>query len=443
MSTDSQQRPADQITTAASSESSAEETPRRWGTPGTAVGWFVALKRSLDRPLTSYHLVFGVGGLLLVLGLIMVLSASSVYSYHHMQTGSSYTIFFRQLTWVLVGVPLALLASRISPQTYRVVGLPALLAVLILLGLIFVPGLGVEVNGSRNWLTFGGPFRMQPSEAAKLALVLWGAAVIARKQSLLTQWKHLVIPLIPVWALVLTLVVGGGDLGSSLILFSILLVLLFVVGMPMRFFVFLLAVVTSVVTFLAFTADYRQNRLISFLDPFADYHDSGWQAAHSLFALGTGGWWGVGLGASREKWGSLPEAHTDFIYAVLGEELGLAGTLVVLGLFLTLGYAGIRIAMRSTDTFSRLTAAGIVGWLMAQTVINIGAVVGLLPITGVPLPLVSYGGSSMLPTLVALGILMSLAKHEPGARAALEAKGSDVLTRAYRRVGRVVPFPRR
>lgn len=415
-----------------SEDPTTSDTPApRSSLPG---GWFAALRRSLDRPLTSYHLVLGVGGLLLALGLIMVLSASSVYSYHQLDTGSSYTIFFRQLTWVAAGIPLAWLASRIPVRYFRMLAYPALLAAVVLLGLVFVPGLGVEVNGSRNWLQFGGPFRIQPSEAAKLALVLWGADVLARKQALLAQWKHLVIPLIPVWGIVLALVVGAGDLGTGLILFAILLVLLFMVGIPLRFFGFLVVAVAGVVTYLAMTASYRKDRLISFLDPFADYHDSGWQAAHSLFALGTGGWWGVGLGASREKWGSLPEAHTDFIFSVIGEELGLAGTLVVLGLFLTLAYAGIRIALRSADPFGRLVACGVVGWLLTQATINMGAVLGLLPITGVPLPLVSYGGSSMVPTLFALGVLLALAKNEPGAKVALAAKGPDRLTRAYRRM---------
>lgn len=415
-----------------SEEPTASDTPA--ARPSIASGWFAALRRSLDRPLTSYHLVLGAGGLLVALGLIMVLSASSVYSYHRLQTGSSYTIFFRQLTWVAAGIPLAWLASRLPIRVLRMLVYVALLASIALLALVFVPGLGVEVNGSRNWLDFGGPFRLQPSEAAKLALVLWGADVLARKQALLAQWKHLVIPLVPGWGIATALVVGAGDLGTGLILFAILLVLLFMVGMPLRFFAFLVVMVAGVVAYLAMTASYRKDRLISFLDPFADYHDSGWQAAHSLFALGTGGWWGVGLGASREKWGSLPEAHTDFIFSVIGEELGLAGTLVVLGLFLTLAYAGIRIALRSTDLFCRLVACGIVGWVLTQATINMGAVLGLLPITGVPLPLVSYGGSSMLPTLFALGILLALAKNEPDAKAALAAKGPDWLTRAYRRM---------
>nr|WP_238362939.1 putative lipid II flippase FtsW [Actinopolymorpha pittospori] len=392
------------------------------------------LRRSLDRPLTSYHLIIGVSGLLLALGVAMVLSASS---YDSLETyGNSYTMALRQLLWVAAGVPLAFLATRLPLRLLRACTYPMMIVAFVLLALTFTP-LGVEVSGNRNWLSFGGPFMLQPSEAAKLALVLWGADVLARKEKLLEQWKHLVVPFVPGSALVLALVLGQRDLGTSLVLFSLVLVLLFVVGMPLRFFGIFVAGVGLLVTYLAVTSSVRMNRLTSFLDPFADYRNTGWQAAHSLFGLGTGGWWGVGIGNSREKWGWLPEAHTDFIYAVIGEELGLVGTLIVLGLFLTLAYVGIRVALRTRDTFTRLATAGIVGWLTAQALVNMGAVLGLLPITGIPLPLVSYGGSAMLPTLFALGLLVSFARNEPGARAALaERAASRAAARARSTKGR-------
>jgi cell division protein FtsW len=386
----------------------------------TGPSWLAAVKRSLDRPLASYHLVLGSSGLLLALGLAMVLSASSVKA---LQTyGSSYAIFERQIVWVLVGLPIAFLASRVPTKIVRGFVYPALALTVILLVLTYVPGIGHEVNGNRNWLDFGGPFKLQPSELAKLTIVLWGADLLARKEKLLGQWKHLFVPFIPVAGIVLALVLGQGDLGTSLVLFSVVLVLLFVVGMPMRFFGFLVVVAAGLVGYLATTKDYRLGRLTSFLDPFGDYSNTGWQAVHGLFALGTGSWFGVGIGNSREKWGQLPESHTDFIFAVIGEEMGLAGTLVVLGLFIALAFAGVRIALRATDTFTKLAAAGIVGWIMAQALVNMGAVLNLLPITGIPLPLVSYGGSAMLPTLFALGLLVAFARNEPGARAALAAK---------------------
>jgi cell division protein FtsW len=266
-------------------------------------------------------------------------------------------------------------------------------------------------------------------------LIVWGADLLARKQRMgsLTRWRHLVVPLVPVAFLVVGLVVVGGDLGTALVLMAVLMGLLFVVGAPMRLFVGVGGLLGGLVTALIVMEPYRVTRVTTFLDPFADYEGSGWQAAHSVFALSTGGWWGVGLGASREKWGTLPEAHTDFIFAIIGEELGLVGTLAVLALFAGLCYAGVRLATRTRDPFVRLATAGIVSWLCVQAFVNIGAVVGVLPITGIPLPLVSYGGSAMLPTMTALGILLAFARRESDARAALAARGPGPVVRAWRR----------
>jgi cell division protein FtsW len=376
--------------------------------------------RVLDRPLTSYYLVLGVSGILVGVGLVMVLSASSVTSYRTF--GSSYTLFNRQAVWALVGAALLLAGSRLPARAWRLLAYPMLLASVALLLLVFMPGLGVEVNGNQNWVYFGGPFRLQPSEAAKLAILLWGADLLTRKERLLVQWKHLIVPLVPVAAVVIALVLMGGDLGTGLVLIGVVGALLFFAGAPLRLFGGLLAVAVLLVTWLAMSAEYRVDRLESWLNPFADYRNSGWQAARGIFALATGGWWGLGLGASREKWGTLPAAHTDFIFAVIGEELGLLGSIGVLVLFLTLGYAGFRIASRSSDGFVRLAAAAATFWLVLQATMNIGAVLGLVPITGITLPLVSYGGSSLLPTMLALGMLLSFARAEPGAQAALLAQ---------------------
>jgi len=196
--------------------------------------------------------------------------------------------------------------------------------------------------------------------------------------------------------------------------------MIWIVGAPTRLFVATIVVVGAIATYFVNAEKYRMERVTSFLDPFADPTAVGWQAYHSFYALSTGGWWGVGIGNSRQKWGNLPEAHTDFIFSVIGEELGLFGSLTVLALFLTLAYAGVRIATRNTEPFVRYTAAGITIWIMAQTLVNLGAVIGLLPIVGIPLPLLSYGGSALLPTLIAIGMLLSFAKNEPGAQAALK-----------------------
>ena len=393
------------------------------------LGWLASARQALDRPLTSYHLVLGVTGLLLALGLVMVLSASSVSSY--LTYGNSYYVFARQALWVAIGLPLAWLTSRLPTKWLRRIAYPALLGSIGLVALTYLPGFGVTVNGNRNWINLGGPFNLQPSEFAKLALVVWVADPYARKDQLLDQWRHLLVPMLPVAGLVVALVVGQGDLGTALVLAAIVLGMLWVAGAPARLFVGALVTAVGAAFFLATREDYRLQRMVGFLDPFSDYRYSGWQAAHGFFALASGGWWGVGIGASRQKWGSLPEAHTDFIFAVIGEELGLFGTLVVLGLFLTLGYAGVRIAVRTKDPFVRYASAGITVWLLAQALVNIGAVLGLIPVIGIPLPLVSYGGSALLPTLVALGMLLAFAKTEPGAAAALQQQ-----SRRYRSTGR-------
>ncbi|HSE09764.1 MAG TPA: putative lipid II flippase FtsW [Nocardioidaceae bacterium] len=387
-------------------------------TASSGAGERTSLSQALDRPLTSYYLLLGASTLLLTIGLMMVLSASSVYSYKIFD--SSYRIFFRQLMWVGLALPVAFLASRLPHRAIRAFAWPGLVVSALLLALTLT-GLGKEVNGNTNWLALG-PLTIQPSEFAKLAIILWCADLYARKEKLLGDWKHALIPVLPVTGLLTGLVVIGGDLGTALVLFAIVLGMLWVVGAPARIFGLMLLVVGAVALYLAATSQERLERLTNFVDPFKNYEGAGWQAAHGLFAMSSGKWFGKGIAASQQKWGSLPEAHTDFIFAVLGEELGLVGTLLVLGLFLTIAYAGIRVALRTTDPFVRYMAAGITVWLTAQMMINIGMVLALLPVIGIPLPLVSYGGSALLPSLVALGLLVSFARSEPGAGAALRAR---------------------
>ncbi|WP_019877660.1 putative lipid II flippase FtsW [Sporichthya polymorpha] len=389
--------------------------------------------KALDRPLTSYYLVLTSTLLLVGLGLVMVLSASSVESYR--TSGSVFSVVQKQAIWVTVGLPLMWVTSRMSVTAFRRLAFPAMAVSLAGLAAVLVPGVGHEVNGNRNWIHVGGPFQLQPSEAAKLALVLFGATVLARKQRLLDRWSHLMIPLVPMAAAVIFLVMLGGDLGTTVVLLAILLALLFFAGTPMRFFGFFGGVAGALVLLLIWTEPYRMRRVTSFLDPFATYHDSGWQGAQSIFALASGGLTGVGLGASREKWGYLPEAHTDFIYAIIGEELGLIGALAVLALFAALVVAGFRIAARSRDMFVTLAASAITAWIAVQALVNMGAVLGVLPITGIPLPLVSYGGSALLPVMAALGMLLSFARQEPGAQAALAARGPGPLRRAMAWLG--------
>ncbi|KQT91164.1 cell division protein FtsW [Marmoricola sp. Leaf446] len=379
------------------------------------------VKRSLERPLTSYYLILGGTSMLLAIGLMMVLSASSVYSFK--VHDSSYYIVLKQLTWVAIGLPAAWVASRIDRRWLRRLAWPAVGVAVVLLALTQT-SLGFAVNGNRNWLALG-PLTVQPSEIAKLSVVLWAADVYARKERLLGNPVQALVPVAPVVVMISGLVVFQHDLGTALVLFAILLGMLWVVGVPARLFGIALSVVGVAAFYLAASNAERRTRLTSFIDPFADFQGAGWQAGHGLLGMASGGLLGKGLSASQQKWGSLPEAHTDFIFAVLGEELGLVGTLLVLALFGAVAYAMIRLAINTADPFVRYASAGICIWLMSQTLINIGMVLALLPVIGIPLPLVSYGGSALVPSLVALGLLVGFARDEPEARAALRARRRD------------------
>ncbi len=389
----------------------------------------------LDRPLTSYYLVLGCSMLLLALGLVMVLSASSVDQMD--KTGSPYVLLQKQAIWVAIGLPLMWVASQLSPKAFRALAYPLLLLSVLALMLVLVPGLGRTAGGATRWISLGS-FQLQPSEPAKLALVLWGADLLARKEKLgmLTEWRQLLIPLLPGTGLVVLLVMLGNDLGTTLVLLTIFLGLLWVVGAPGRLFVGMSGLIGVLVGILIVVEPYRLQRLTGFLDPSGDPLNTNYQSRQGLYAVASGGWFGTGLGEGRAKWLYLPHGETDFIFANIGEELGLIGTLVVLGLFGLLAYAGLRIARRAVKyTFLRLAAAGTTAWLVVQALVNIGAVIGVLPITGIPLPLVSYGGSALVPTLLALGMLLSFAKREPGARQALAARGPGPAVRALSWLG--------
>jgi cell division protein FtsW len=376
----------------------------------------------LDRPLTSYYLIIGITGLLLGLGLVMVLSTSSVQD---LAEGlPPYSDFKKQLLGALIGLPIMFLAARSSPRLFRAAAYPLLGVSILGLGLTLIPAVGRSAYGASRWIAVG-PLQLQPSEFAKLALVLWGADLLARKERLrqLEDWRHLLIPLLPGVGLLAMLVMAGDDLGTTFVLLVIFITLLWVIGTPGRVFGGMLALMGLVMLLLAVTSAYRLKRLTGFVNPQGGPMGPNMQGIQGKYAVGSGGLFGVGLGASGEKWGYVPESTSDFIFAIIGEELGLVGTLCVCLLYGGLAFAGLRVARRVQDTFSRLAAAAITAWVVMQAVVNIGAVIGVLPITGVPLPLVSAGLSSLLVTMVALGMLMSFARREPGAREALAARG--------------------
>lgn len=379
----------------------------------------------LDSPVTSYYVLLSVSVVLVIIGLIMVLSASSVKSLEQTDNATPYLYFRKQLMFAIAGGVAMLVASRIPVRGWKSLSLPILGLAVVLQLLVFTP-LGVTVNGNRNWVGAGG-FSLQPSELAKIGLVLVGATILSAKRRSLGRVRHVIVPyLIPVALGVLVLVLLGHDLGTAIVLVGIIAAVLFAAGVPHKLFVWGGGVMAAGAAFLIVTSPNRLSRFDVWLGKDTNPYGAARQPIHGRYALADGGWWGVGLGASREKWSWLPEAHNDFIFAILGEELGLPGTLVLLGLFCAFALVCYRVVLRTEDLFVRIATAGIMAWIVVQAVVNIGAVIGLLPVIGVPLPLVSYGGSSLMTTMLALGILLSFARQEPGCAAALAAKPSVV-----------------
>ena len=390
-----------------------------------------ALRRVLERPLASYQLVLGASALLVGLGLVMVLSASSVLAFR--SGGNSYAIVMKQGLFALLGLAGAYTALKLPLSALRRLAVPLLVVVVALMLLTLVPGIGVEVGGNRNWLPLAAGFRLQPSEFAKLAIIIWIAAMYANRQKALHGRRSthtMLMPIVPVAGSVAGLVVLQKDLGTALVLFAVIFGLLWAVGLPRKLVAAGAALLGVALVLLVATAPHRVDRLFNFIDPLSDPDRTGYQAIHSMMALATGGFWGVGLGGSRQKWGALPNAHTDFILSVVGEELGLFGTLIVLVLFVVLTVAGVRIALRTRDPFAHYLAVGITVWISVQAAINIGMVLGLLPVIGITLPLMSYGGSSLLVTMTALGLLARCALTEPGAERALSTRRTARRTQA-------------
>lgn len=379
----------------------------------SALGWrpqgWIAMQQSLARPLTPYYLLLGATAMLTVLGLLMVFSSSTV---NFAAAAGVYGMAKRQALWATLGIIGAFVAMKIPLKWWRKLAWPGLLLAIIALTLTVVGPLGRAVNGNQNWLAVG-PVQVQPSEMAKLVLVVWCAHIFARKYALLHSWKHLLIPVVPVFGLVIGLILWGHDLGTALVFCAMLLALFWVVGVPIPLYVGTATTVGITVVALAVQSPARMKRIQTFLDPFSDFNHQGWQPGHGIMGLASGGITGNGIGASQQKWGNLPEAHTDFIFAVLGEELGLFTSLLVIGCFLVIGYCGLRIATETDEVFVRFAAVGITTWIMTHVVINIGMVLTLMPVIGLPLPLMSYGGSSLLTTLTAIGMLLGFARRVP------------------------------
>ncbi|MEM9131054.1 MAG: putative lipid II flippase FtsW [Actinomycetota bacterium] len=346
---------------------------------------------------------------LTLFGLVMVLSASSVSSLHQ-YADSPFFQFKRQVMWAAIGGLAFIVASRIDYRLLRPLATPLLLIVIGLLVALFVPGVGINTNGSTRWLGLG-PVVVQPSELAKLVFVIFIADLLARRERRMDQPELTIRPVMLVLVLLSALMILQPKLGTPIILGAVSILVLFVAGARMRNLIGWLGAAMLAASLAAYLAPYRKNRLLSFLDPWDDPQGIGLQAIQSQVGISSGGWYGLGLGASRAKWGFLPFAHTDFIFAIVAEEVGLIGASALIGGFLLIAWFGFRAAVHAPDRFGSLLAAGITSWLLVQAFLNIGMVLGVMPITGEALPFVSAGGSSLVTMLAAAGLLVNVSRR--------------------------------
>jgi cell division protein FtsW len=371
------------------------------------------IKRSkLLQPFNTFALFAICVTALSILGLVMVFSASTIYSTK--VNGNTYGTFLRQFFFLILALPIGWVAVKLRLDLWRAIGRISFIVSLGLLAVLLIPGVGHAVNGNRNWIGIG-PFVIQPSEFAKFLMILWAAAMLAQYENAGVVRTNVLKLIVPGYFGVLVFVLAGKDLGTAVVIGATLAGLLFVSGIPLRLFGTVSAIGMIGISALILSAPYRLARLLVVFNPFAEgaYKDAGWQPAHSLMGLASGGLLGVGLGASRQKWGYLAEAHTDFIFSVIGEELGLLGTIVTLILFAGLIFAIFRIAIRANDPMVRYTCAGIGIWISTQVFLNIGSAISLVPVVGVTLPLISYGGSSLIATYLALGFVLGAALRDP------------------------------
>ncbi|GAA2609321.1 hypothetical protein GCM10010399_45170 [Dactylosporangium fulvum] len=406
---------------------------------GWPTAWLDTLRGLLDRPLASYYLLLSSVGLLVFIGLVMVFSVTSIDNYA--TTGSPFTSIAKQILSAVVGLIAFWVCQRLPVRTFRAVAAPLMIGAFVLMGFVDLMGwlaarrtppdekvqpihLG-PIWVDDLWLHVGG-LQLQPAELAKIALVVWGADLLVRKGRSILAWRQLFMPLFPV-AVGLLVLVGYNDLGSMICMVVLFTGLLWAAGARLPVFAWLgglaLAGIVALIL-LPSGKDYRLDRIKVFFDPSIDpkAEHGRYQYLRGLWAVANGGWFGVGLGEGHLKWGRLPNAHNDFIFAIVAEELGVVGCLVVLLLFGMLTYTGLRIARRVDDPFRRLVAASITIWFVGQAIINIGGVVGLMPITGLPLPFISDGGSALVVALGAAGMLTSAARAEPDCARAMHAR---------------------
>ncbi|TQL48150.1 cell division-specific peptidoglycan biosynthesis regulator FtsW [Homoserinimonas aerilata] len=380
----------------------------------------IAVRRLFGAETGNYFLLLGTTLFLVALGLVMVLSSSSVTSYT--ESGGFFGSFSRQALFAAIGLPLMLLASRARAAFWKRWAGIAVVGAVALQFLTVATPLGVNVNGNRNWIAIGS-IQFQPSELVKLALVIWLALILSRKQGVLGDWRELAIPIAPVTIVAVGLVMAGGDLGTVVILAGMILGTLFFAGAKLTHLALTIAVGAVGAVLLAFGTLSRQDRIATWQAGCGTSDDQlgyCWQTLHGWWALASGGVFGEGLGNSKAKWNWLPEADNDFIFAIIGEELGLIGALLVLVLFIIMVIAFVRIIRANPDPFAKIATSAVMVWLAGQAFVNIAVVLGVLPVLGVPLPLISSGGTALISSMIAIGVVLSFARKpvpRPAARA--------------------------
>ena len=372
------------------------------------------------KPVNLYYMLLGSTLGLSVLGLVMVFSASSIYSLD--VKGSSYAIFLRQFIFLGLSIPMAWVLSRLSLAQWKTLARFGFISSVFLLLLVQI--IGKSVNGNHNWISLGF-VDVQPSEIAKFFMILWAGFMLAKQERSGVDHSAVLKLIAPAFALCIILIMAGRDLGTASVFACILAGLLWVSGLRLGIFGIALSTGMVALTLAILTSPYRVERFMVFLNPFAEdqYKLYGWQPAHSLLGLASGGLFGVGLGASRQKWGNLAEAHTDFIFAVIGEELGLFGTLATLVLLSIFIFSIFKLALRAHDPMVRYVASGFGCWIAIQTILNIGSAISVLPVVGVTLPFVSYGGSALVATYMGVGFVLGAARRDPVIYKALQETG--------------------
>ncbi|PJJ55093.1 putative lipid II flippase FtsW [Compostimonas suwonensis] len=410
---------------------SGDDTAATGAGAGTATGTGSSARISLGRlfraETANYFLLLGTTLFLVALGLVMVLSSSSVDSY--LDDDGFFGGFWRQALYAGIGVPLMLVISRFPPTFWKRWALPLLAFGAILQLLVLVTPLGYEIGGNKNWLRIGA-FTAQPSEALKVALIVWLGVFLARRIGAPNQTKQILMPIAIVGGGSIALVLAGGDLGTVIIMAGIVVGALFFAGVRLRILALPIVLGAIAAAVVAISSPNRLQRIEAFFsEDCTDYANSCWQIQHGYYAMANGGIFGVGLGNSKAKWSWLPAADNDFIFAIIGEELGLLGAIVVLALFILLAVSFVRIMHAQTEVFPRVVTGGILVWIIGQACVNIGVVLGVIPVLGVPLPLISSGGTALITSLVAIGIVLSFARQP----ARLPGEVADAATARPRR----------